>query len=325
MRRSWGKYVIKRVLLALLAIFVISSLLFFLFRLVPGNPADRLAGPRASVADREQIREQFCLNDSLWEQYARCYLRELFLNGNLGISTQDNRPVSEVVGQKLWMSIQIVLPAELFAITLGIITGVIAAVRRRTVFEKVSTITALIFYSFPTQWFGLMLLMIFAGQLGWFPSGGREDIFAGAEGFSHFLDVGHHAILPIITLGLVLYADYTLIVRSAMLETLGEDYVLTARAKGLPRRRIVWRHAFRNASLPIVQLVALSLAFVVGGSILTETVFSWPGVGLEFYEALGANDWPLLNGLTLILVVAVVLGNLIANLLLFKLDPRITE
>lgn len=308
----------------MVAIFVMSSLLFFLFRLVPGDPADRLAGPRASVADREAVREQFCLNDSLIQQYARCYLRELFLHGNLGISTQDNRPVTEVAMEKLWMSVQIVLPAEILAITLGITTGVIAAVRRRTKFEKASTVTALIFYSFPTQWFGMMLLLVFSAKLGWFPSGGREDVFAGATGLGHFIDVAKHAFLPVITLGLVLYADYTLIVRSAMLESLGEDYVLTARAKGLPRRNIVWKHAFRNASLPIVQLIALSLAFVVGGSILTETVFSWPGVGLEYYEALSANDWPMLNGLTLILVVAVVMGNFIANLLLFKLDPRIT-
>ena len=309
----------------MVAIFVMSSLLFFLFRLVPGDPADRLAGPRASVADRDAVREQFCLNDPLIQQYARCYLRELFLHGNLGISTQDNRPVTEVTMEKLWMSVQIVLPAEIFAITLGVMTGVLAAVRRRTKFEKASTITALVFYSFPTQWFGMMLLLVLSAKLGWLPSGGREDFFAGSEGLSHFIDVGKHAILPVITLGLVLYADYTLIVRSAMLESLGEDYILTARAKGLPRRLIIWKHAFRNASLPIVQLVALSLAFVVGGSILTETVFSWPGVGLEYYEALSRNDWPLLNGLTLILVVAVVMGNFIANLLLFKLDPRITE
>lgn len=322
MRRGRAEYVVKRVVFAVVTIFVITSALFFLFRLVPGDPADRLAGPRATVADREEIREEFCLNESLWDQYARCYMGQLFLHGNLGLSSRNHRPVSEMILQKLKISVPLVLTGYLFAIILGIITGVLAAVRRRTWFDRSSTMTALVFYSFPTQWFGLMLLLLFAGIL---PSGGRVDIFAASEGWAYILDVAKHMLLPALTLGLVLYGEFTLIVRSSMLETLGEDYVLTARAKGISRRRIIWRHAFRNAMLPIVALTALTLAYVVAGSVLVETVFSWPGIGLEFYDSLRANDWPMLNGITLVLVVAVVLGNLTADLLLFKLDPRITE
>lgn len=322
MRHGRAEYVVKRVAFAVITIFVITSVLFFLFRLVPGDPADRLAGPRATTADREQIREEFCLNESLLEQYGRCYLGELFLHGNMGLSSRNHRPVTEVIWEKLKISVPMVLTGYLFAIIFGIVTGVLAAVRRRTWFDRTSTITALVFYSFPTQWFGLMLLLLLAGV---FPSGGRVDIFAANEGFAYLLDVGKHMVLPALTLGLVLYGEFTLVVRSAMLETLGEDYVLTARAKGIPRKRIVWRHAFRNALLPIVALTALTLAFVVAGSVLVETVFSWPGIGLEFYDALRANDWGMLNGITIVLVVAVVLGNLTADLLLFKLDPRITE
>ncbi len=323
MRRSRARYIVKRVLFSFVTIFVITSALFFLFRLVPGDPADRLAGPRATVADRAEIRKDFCLDKSILEQYARCYLGELVLHGNLGID-RSHQPVSEVVWQKLKISVPMVLAAEIFAIVLGILTGVVAAARRRTWFDRGSTITALTFYSFPTQWFAMMMLLIFAGALGWFPSGGRVDVFAGYEGWTYILDVGYHMVLPALTLGLVLYGEYTLIVRSTMLETLGEDYILTARAKGMARKRIIWRHAFRNASPPIVALVALSLAYVVAGSVLTEAVFSWPGIGLEFYDALFANDWAMLNGITLVLVVAVVLGNLVADLFLFKLDPRVT-
>lgn len=324
MNRSRTRYVVKRVVFALLTIFVITSALFFLFRMVPGDPADRLAGPRASVADRAEVRREFCLDKPILEQYARCYLGELFLHGNLGLD-RNHRPVTETIWQKLKISVPMVLIAELFAITLGILSGVVAAARRRTWFDRGSTVTGLVFYSFPTQWFGLMMLLVFAGTLHWLPSGGRIDIFAANEGFAYVADVFRHMLLPVLTLGLVLFGEYTLIVRSTMLETLGEDYILTARAKGMPRRRIIWRHAFRNASPPIVALIALSLAYVVAGSVLVEAVFSWPGIGLEFYDALFANDWPLLNGITLVLVVAVVLGNLIADLLMFKLDPRITE
>lgn len=323
MNRSRGRYVVKRILFSFVTIFVITSVLFFLFRLVPGDAADRLAGPRASVEDREQVRKEFCLDKGILEQYARCYLGEL-TQGNLGLN-HNHQPVTQVIWQKLKISVPLVLAAEIVAITLGLMTGVIAAARRRTWFDKGSTVTALIFYSFPTQWFGLMMLLVFAGSLKWLPSGGRIDIFAGNEGFAYLLDLGKHMILPVLTLGLVLFGEYTLIVRSTMLETLGEDYILTARAKGMPRKRIIWRHAFRNASPPIVALLALSLAFVVAGSVLTEAVFSWPGIGLEFYDALALNDWATLNGITLVLIIAVVIGNLVADLMMFKLDPRITE
>jgi peptide/nickel transport system permease protein len=199
----------------------------------------------------------------------------------------------------------------------------LAAWKRGTHLETASVTTALGFYSMPTHWLGLMLVILFAGIL---PTGGMTDEFLiDPSWWTHVKDVISHMVLPSLTLGLVLYGEYTLIVRSAMLETLGEDYILTARAKGLRPWTIVRRHALRNALLPIATLVALSLGYIVAGAILIETVFSWPGIGRAVYDAVLARDYPMLQGAFLILTVSVVFFNLLADLLYFKLDPRITQ
>jgi ABC-type dipeptide/oligopeptide/nickel transport system permease component len=204
------------------------------------------------------------------------------------------------------------------------ITGVLSAWRRGSAADHVSTNAAIFFYAFPTQWLGLMLLIIFAGTL---PAGGMQNpfLFGSEPFFQHLADIGQHMILPALTLTLTAYGSYTLIVRSSMLETFGEDYVLTARAKGLPARRVVRRHAFRNALLPLVTLVALDLGYIVGGAVLIEVIFSWPGIGLAMYDAIGQRDYPMLQGGFLILTVAVIFLNLAADLLYFRLDPRIRE
>ena len=200
----------------------------------------------------------------------------------------------------------------------------IAAWRRGTFADWGGLLSALVFYSLPTQWLGLMLLILFSGVL---PSSGISDPFiefTDPSTWEVILDRLEHMILPSLTLGLVLYGEYALIVRSSMLETLGEDYILTARAKGLANWSIVWHHAFRNALLPIVTLIALTLGYVVAGAILVEAVFSYPGIGLVTYEAIFSRDYPVLQGAFLILTLSVVVANYIADLLYFRLDPRIS-
>jgi len=230
--------------------------------------------------------------------------------------------VSKNLRTALINTIPMVLLGTVFAIVLGTLTGVIAAWRRGTKVEGASVTTALAFYSMPTHWLGLMLVILFAGTL---PTGGMSDEFLlNPSFFTHLKDLAEHVALPSLTLGLVLYGEYTLIVRSAMLETLGEDYILTARAKGLRPRAILRRHALRNAMLPIATLVALSLGYIVAGAILVETVFSWPGVGRAVYDAVLQRDYPMLQGGFLLLTISVVFFNLVADLLYFKLDPRIT-
>jgi ABC-type dipeptide/oligopeptide/nickel transport system permease component len=315
-------YVIKRVGFALLTVFVAVTLNFVLFRLAPGSAVTNLARvPHATPETRLALKREFGLDKSKLQQYF-IYLKQL-AHGNLGISFANSQPVRDNLKTALTNTIPMVLLGTFFAIMLGTITGVLAAWRRGTGVEGVSVTTALGFYAMPTHWLGLMLVILFAGIL---PTGGMtNDFLINPSFWTHFKDLAAHITLPALTLGLVLFGEYTLIVRSAMLETLGEDYILTARAKGLSPAAILRKHALRNAMLPIATLVALSLGYIVAGAILVETVFSWPGIGRAVYDAVLARDYPMLEGAFLVLTVSVVFFNLVADLLYFKLDPRITE
>ncbi len=317
-----ANYVIKRLVFAVLTVFIAVTINFALFRLAPGSAVTNLARvPHATPEIRLALKRQFGLDKSKWQQYV-IYLQQL-PRGNLGISFANSQPVSSNLRTALINTLPMVLLGTIFAIVLGTLTGVLAAWRRGTAAESATVTTALGFYSMPTHWLGLMLVILFAGVL---PTGGMSNEFLINPPFwAHVKDLAEHIALPSLTLGLVLYGEYTLIVRSAMLETLGEDYVLTARAKGLKPWAILRRHALRNAMLPIATLVALSLGYIVAGAILIETVFSWPGIGRAVYDAVLQRDYPMLQGAFLLLTISVVFFNLVADLLYFKLDPRITE
>jgi ABC-type dipeptide/oligopeptide/nickel transport system permease component len=315
-------YLAKRIGLAAGTVFVAITLNFILFRAAPGDAVSNLSRvPHASPQLKEALRHEFGLDQSKWEQYL-LYLKQL-AHGNLGVSFADQQPVSHDLGVALGNTIPMVLLGTLIAIIVGVLTGTIAAWRRGGVADHLNTNVAIAFYSVPTQWLGLMLLILFAGVL---PTSGMVDEFALDQSWwAHAEDVLKHMVLPSATLALTLYGEYTLIARSAMLETLSEDYVLTARAKGLSGGAVVRRHAFRNALLPTTTMVALSLGYVVGGAILIETVFSWPGIGRAVYQAVLQRDYPMLQGAFLVLTLSVVLFNLVADLLYFRLDPRVTE
>jgi ABC-type dipeptide/oligopeptide/nickel transport system permease component len=303
-------YVIKRLAFAVLTVFIAVTINFALFRLAPGSAVTNLARvPHATPETRQALKRQFGLDKSKFQQYL-IYLQQL-AHGNLGISFANSQPVADNLRTALINSVPMVFLGTIFAIVLGTLTGIVAAWRRGTKTEGASLTTALTFYSMPTHWL---------------PTGGMSDEFLIDPSFTtHVKDLGEHILLPSLTLGLVLYGEYTLIVRSAMLETLGEDYVLTARAKGLKPWAILRRHALRNALLPITTLVALSLGYIVAGAILIETVFSWPGIGRAVYDAVLQRDYPMLQGAFLVLTCSVVFFNLVADLLYFRLDPRITE
>lgn len=320
MRRT--DYLVKRAAFAVATVFVAITLNFFLFRVLPGDAVRNLARvPHATPQLRHSLEVEFGLDKPTWEQYL-IYLREL-AHGNMGISFTNQQPVWSNLREDLANTIPMVALGTLIAIAVGILTGVFSAWRRGTRLDHLSTNVAIAFYSFPTQWLALVLLIYLSA---WLPSHGRtNDFLIDATWAEHIKDVGVHMILPSLTVALTLYGEYTLIVRSAMLETLGEDYVLTARAKGLPQRRIVVRHALRNAMLPTTTLIAISLGYIVAGVILVEAVFSWPGIGNAVYQAVIERDYPMLQGAFLVLTAAVVLFNLVADLLYFKLDPRITE
>jgi ABC-type dipeptide/oligopeptide/nickel transport system permease component len=315
-------YVIKRALFALATVFVAITLNFVLFRALPGSAINDLSRvPHATAALRRALSREFGLDKSKWEQYL-IYLRQL-AHGNLGISFANQQPVSSNLRTALWNTIPMVTLGTVFAILFGILTGVLAAWRRGTAVDHGSTLTAIWFYSVPTQWLGLMLIVLLASR---FPASGMTNAFLfDPTPWQHFKDVLSHMFLPALTVGLTLYGEYTLVVRSAMLETLGEDYVLTARAKGLSNRTIIRTHALRNAMLPTVTLIAISLGYIVAGQILVETVFTWPGIGFAVYQAVQQRDYPMLQGAFLALTLAVVIFNFAADLLYFRLDPRITE
>jgi ABC-type dipeptide/oligopeptide/nickel transport system permease component len=317
-------YVVKRALFALGTILVAITLNFVLFRALPGDAVSNLARvPHATPQLKEALTREFGLDKPKWEQYL-IYLREL-THLNLGRSFVNQQPVWTNLRQKLANTIPMVTLGTLVAIVLGVGSGVLSSWRRGTVADQVSTNLAIAFYAFPTQWLGLVLLILFAGVL---PTNGMSDPYLSLFHptlWQHVRDVLAHMLLPSLTLALTLYGEYTLIVRSAMLETLGEDYVLTARAKGLSSWRVVRTHAIRNAMLPIATLIALSLGYVVAGTILIEVVFSWPGIGRAVYDAVINRDYPMLQGAFLVLTLSVVFFNFVADLLYFKLDPRISE
>ena len=316
-------YVVKRAFFALVTVFVAITINFFLFRVLPGNAVTDLARvPHAGPQLRHALTVEFGLDKPKWQQYL-IYLKEL-AHGNMGISFAYQQPVRGLLFADLRNTIPLVTVGTVASIIVGVFTGVLSAWRRGSVADHVSTQLAIFAYAFPTQWLGLMLLIVFAGVL---PSAGMSSPFLfGPEPFwQHMADIGTHMILPAATLLLTAYGSYTLVVRSSMLETLGEDYVLTARAKGLPVRRIVWRHAVRNALLPMVTMIALDFGYIVGGALLIEVIFSWPGIGEAMYTAIGQRDYPMLQGGFLILTISVIVLNFAADLIYVRLDPRITS
>ncbi len=316
-------YVVKRTLFALMTLLVAVTLNFVLFRAAPGDPASALRCRACTPEFKEAQRREFGLDKSKLEQYG-IYVKQL-AQGNLGSSFSSRRPVWEELKDPLLNTLPMVALGTIFSVVFGIASGVVAAWRRGTVADWGNLSVSLFFYSLPTQWLGLMLVIVFAGVL---PISGISDPFlefTDPSWWDTFVDRLKHMLLPSMTLGLVLYGDYALVTRSALLQTLGEDYILTARAKGLGAWRIVRRHALRNALLPISTLIAISLGYLVGGAILVEAVFSYPGIGLEVYDAVFERDYPMLQGAFLLLMLSVVLANYVADLLYLKLDPRISE
>jgi ABC-type dipeptide/oligopeptide/nickel transport system permease component len=292
-----------------------------MFRVLPGTAVTNLSKvPNASAQLRRELRIEFGLNLSVGTQYLD-YLREL-AHGNLGISFVNQQPVTSNLKTALLNTLPVVTIATVISLIIGIATGVLSAWRRGSKLDHLSTNASIVLYALPTQWIALILLIALSRYL---PTAGTTNPFQiGPVSFwSNLGDLSSHMTLPALTLVLTLFGGNTLIVRSALLETLGEDYMLTARAKGIGKRRMMWSHALRNAMLPITTLIALSFGTIVAGAILMEVVFSWPGIGQALYLSVQQRDYPMMQGGFLVITVSVVLFNLLADLVYFKLDPRI--
>jgi ABC-type dipeptide/oligopeptide/nickel transport system permease component len=323
---SGTDYILKRTLFAIVTVFVAITLNFVLFRALPGNAVSGLRCQHCTKQFRESIVKQYGLDKPKLQQYV-IYIERL-AHGDLGTSIADNRPVWDDIKTPLVNTLPMIVAGTVISIIIGIISGVVAAWRRGTAADSTNLWTALAFYAMPTQWIALLVIFYIAIPLG-LPASGIESntlgILSTPSTWDVFSDRVSHLFLPALTLGIGLYGEYSLIVRSSMLETLGEDYVLTARAKGMPNWTIVWKHALRNAMLPLVTLIALSLGSIVAGAIVVEDVFSYPGIGLATIDAISKRDYPVLQGIFLVLTLSVIIANYIADLVYFKLDPRVTE
>jgi peptide/nickel transport system permease protein len=325
-RATYGRYVAGKVLGAVGSLFFVLVVNFFLFRILPGDPARTLGRGRFRTAKQlADFRHTYGLDLPLPRQFLT-FLGNTF-TGHLGISLRYRVPVSDLIWERLWPTVLLVGSSTILATVIGVYVGMLGGWNRGGTFDRLSTGVTLTLYSMPEWWLGLLLIAAFAvgiGPLpGLFPTGGLHSVDADPSSLSGVLDTAWHLTLPVITLTLAYLADYSLIMRSSLLDEMGEDYLTTARAKGLRDVMVRRRHAVRNALLPTATITALNIGFVVSGAITIETVFSIPGLGLLTSEALSIPDYWVLQGAFLVASGAVILANLGANLLYGLLDPRV--
>lgn len=317
-------YFIKRAVTSVISVLAIISFLFFLLHLLPGDPILILfRNPALTHAQIENLRREFGLDKPLWEQYF-LYLGNVF-RGNFGISFYFREPVRLVIFPALLNSLILLIPATVVAIVLGIFTGVISAWHRGKKTDFASLGSALALYSMPPFWLGSIFIVIAVTYAhGLIPVSGMYSVGALNQGLlTKTIDVLAHMFLPFVTLTLILYGQFTIIMRNSLINVFSEDYMITAKAKGAKSRRLIWKHAYPNGLLPMISIIAINLGIVVAGAILTETVFSWPGIGYMIYEAIISRDYPLLQGAFLIISITVVVANLVADILYGYLDPRV--
>ncbi len=319
-----GHYLLRRLIQAFLTIIAIVILNFFLFRMMPGSPERiLLRNPHLTQATVDAARERWGLDQPVPVQLVK-YLAAT-AQGDLGYSFQyRGQPVAEVIGNRFWPTILLVGIAEVIAIFVGLTLGAYSGWRRGGSMDKVGNGVSLILYSMPYFVIGMPLIIIFAAELGWFPTSGMLTPGATyASPVDQLVDFLRHLVLPLATVTLGLIGGYSILMRSSIIETRTEDYVTTARAKGMSERRVLRQHAFPNALLPTVTIVAINLGYVVAGVLTAEIIFNWPGLGTLTYQALSVRDFPVLQGVFLILSITVVLANLGADLLYGVLDPRV--
>jgi peptide/nickel transport system permease protein len=316
-------YALKRLLQSIPLILFVMVINFLIIHAAPGDPITYLYGASAEVSSEQmsRLREQLGLSQPLHVQFL-LYLRNL-CRGDLGFSAINRKPVLDLILERVPATLVLMSAAFVFSVIAGGLWGVISAVKARTSIDYVVTVVSLFGYSMPTFWLGLILILVFSLQLGWFPTMGMATLGRELAGPSRVMDVLHHLVLPTITLGTFYVATYARLTRSSMLDILGQEFITTAWAKGLRGRAVYYKHALRNALLPVITIVGLQIGFMFSGAVLTETIFAWPGMGSLTYQAILQRDYALLMGLFLIVSVCVILMNLITDLIYTVVDPRI--
>jgi len=299
-------YLVRRLAQSLVVLLGVSFVVFFILHLT-GDPAAVLLPPDASAEDLQRFRQMMGFNDPFVVQYGR-FLRGA-LQGDFGQSIRHGEPAFGLVVERMPATFELSGAALMIALALAIPAGIVSAVRRNTTVDYVSTVVALLGQSLPTFWLGIMLILVFSVHWGWLPSSGRGSL--------------DHLILPAITLGLFTTARIARLTRSGMLDVLNQDFIRTARAKGVSDPPVVWKHALKNAAIPIVTIVGIELGTLLGGSVITETIFAWPGVGRLSVQAIYNRDYPVVQAAVFLLASTFVLVNLVVDILYTYLDPRI--
>ena len=300
-------YLVRRLVLAAPVVLGVVTLVFLLIHLIPGDPVEIMLGESAHPADRDALREALGLDRPMLEQYGS-FLWGL-CRGDLGVSLQQRRPVTALIREHYPATLELTLAAMLISLLIALPAGILSGIRQYSVWDHSTMFLALLGVSMPNLWLGPLLIWVFSIQLGWFPVSGKGGLA--------------HLLLPALTLGASMAAIVARMTRSSVLEVLREDYVMTARAKGLSEARIILKHVLRNAMLPVLTVVGLQFGALLAGSIITETIFSWPGLGTLMVKAIQTRDYPVVQGCVLLIALSYVLVNLLTDLLYGVIDPRI--
>jgi len=325
--RDFADYLVRKLVAAVISLAMLLVVGFIIFNLMPSNPVEALTrGHFTSAKQMQFLIKQLGLNQPVWERFGHFVSNTL--HGNLGYSWQFEEPVSTLIAQRLWPTLLLMGSSTIVSILIGMWLGIRSGWRPGRLLDRVSTGSAITFWSMPTFWLGILLLVVLSAGLGpipsLFPAGGMSTPgTAGGLTPSHILDVLHHLVLPCLTLVLVTFGQYQMIMRSSMVDEMGNPYLLTARAKGLRDAEVRQRHAVPNALLPSVTLIFLQVGTMISGAITVETVYSWPGLGYLTFQALQIPDLPVLEGTFLVFSASVIVFNLLADLTYRYLDPRV--
>ena len=322
------RYVVQRLMHTLIVLFGVALMTFALIHLTPGDPVLVMLGTDATPSELERLRRLLGLDQPLYVQFFQYVAR--LLSGQMGDSIFQHQPVARLIGDRFPATLELTVAAMLLAIIVGLATGIVSALTPYSVFDVGAMLIALSGVAMPVFWLGMLVILLFSLQLGWLPSFGRGEPLTDALGTwvryrdpQDLIDALKHLLLPALTLGAFSTALISRLVRSALLEVLGQDYIRTARAKGLAEARMVGRHALPNALIPVVTVIGLQVGTLLGGAILAETIFAWPGIGRLLIQAISQRDYPLVQGIVLVTALIVSLINLAVDLLYGAINPRV--
>ncbi len=312
-------YILKRFLYLIPTLIGASILIFFLYSLVPGNFVD--SDPNLTAERKAELYALYGFDQPIYIRYF-IWIGNLF-QGDLGYSLQFQRPVTEVLGNYIWSSFIVALASLFLTWLIAVIIGVVSATKQYSLFDSVVTVLVFAAMATPSFFLGLILIKFFAVDLGWLPAGGMITTGSDLSGWDYFIDVAEHMILPVLVLTMLGIGGLTRYFRTNMLEVIKQDFVRTARAKGLKEKVVIYKHALRNAMLPAITLFAFELPALFSGAIITEQIFNWPGIGAIYMQAFTVRDYPLLMGFTMFIALLTVISNLIADILYGVADPRV--